>query len=439
MSSAWQVALVAALLLASCAGSNEDSAAHRLEPADASSALGPQIAPSTPAAPVRAGSSPALPVPLSAARAGEGGAEDSPVDASAAWAGHGAAEAPGIDQPAVLPHAAWFRDPTCRHELRWWSGLRWTEAVSGNGSSAEDPLTDSDALAPPDLDWPVDPCEDRGIMFTKFPLTADELGCSGPYPPCVIDDEGLPRATRLVAYEELVDSGGYDSRLLQSHAPEGLSEEVVLGYLTECLVEWPLFGPQKLQYGGTPVQTCSMVWRDMAYPVTFLGAREDHRCVWDAYKAFYLRTGQRVAPGIPSGWAEECASWLDPHPHRHVSDDCWLPDGYYRRLSADDRFADYGLSLDDPELSPEAVRQRWCSLLARCNDLWRQVAPVRSTHFAEAGWPSPCIQRVSGHEINTVRKGRCEELDILASLVRGEGEAGLPTLPPIPSDLRLSC
>lgn len=276
-------------------------------------------------------------------------------------------------------------------------------------------------------------------MFTKFPFTAEELGCVGLDPACVIDERGLPRATRLIAYQELVDSGGYDRSLLQDHAPEGLSEDIVLGYLTECLSEWPSFAHQQLAHGGTPVQTCSMVWRDMAYPITYLGARDDHRCVWDAYKSYYLRGRRPMAPSIHTGWAERCASWLDPQPHRQVPGDCRLPDGYYNRLTADARFADYGLSFDDPELSPEAVRRRWCGLLMRCNDLWQQVAPTRYARFAPTGWPSPCIKRVSGHEINTVRKGRCEELDVLAGLVRAESEAGLPTLPRVPAGLWFSC
>ena len=440
MGAAWQVSLVAALLLAACAGNTDDPAARPLASAASPTASEPPVASSS-ATPASAAASATPLAPLTAPPAAEDVVKAPSADLLAAQAAPAGSDGlPHAGWPhAGWPHAGWFRDPTCRHELRWWSGLQWTGAVSGDDGTTEDLLTEADSLVPPDLAWPVDPCDDQGIMFTRFPLTAEELGCVGPDPACAMGDNGLPRATRLVAYQELVDSGGYDRRLLHDHAPAGLPEAVVLGYLSECLVEWPAFPHQKFRHGGTPVQTCSMVWRDMAYPITYLGARDDHRCVWDAYKAFYLRTGQRAAPSIHTGWAEKCASWLDPHPVRQVSDDCLLPDGYYQRLSADDRFADYGLSFDDPELSPEAVRQRWCSLLARCNDLWQQVAPTRAVHFAEAGWPSPCIQRVSGHEINTVRKGRCEELDILASLVRGEGENGLPTVPSIPSGLWFSC
>lgn len=419
MRAAWRICLIAALLLAGCSDDQSDRSAG--------SFAVPQVASSPTAALTAADGS----LPSSVTPHGATPAPEASSDTTAA--------AKGLAESNAPPHAAWFRDPTCRHEWRWWSGLRWTAAVAGGGADGEDPLTDPDRLAPPAAGWPLDPCEDRGIMFTKFPFTAVEMGCVGPDPACVIDKRGLPRATRLIAYQELVDSGGYDRSLLQDHAPEGLPEDIVLGYLTECLLEWPSFAHRQLAYGGTPVQTCSMVWRDMAYPITYLGARDDHRCVWEAYKSYYLHGQQPLSPHIHTGWAEKCVSWLDPQPHRQVPDACHLPDGYYSSLTADDRFDDYGLSFDDPELSSEAVRQRWCSLLARCNDLWQQVAPTRYAQFARAGWPSPCLKRVSGHEINTVRKGRCEELDIMASLVRAEGEAGLPTLPHIPAGLWFSC
>lgn len=438
MRAAWRTCLIAALLLAGCTHGQSDRTTGSLD------------APQVSLPPSTASTTPDVSSPSSVVRHGA---------IPAARAQGGATAVPRrLAESNAPPHAAWFRDPTCRHEWRWWSGLRWTSAVAGDGADGEDPLTgaadgedpltgadgedpltDADRPAPPAAGWPVDPCEERGIMFTKFPFTAKDLGCVGPDPACVIDERGLPRATRLIAYQELVDSGGYDRGLLQDHAPEGLPEDIVLGYLTECLSEWPSFPHQQLVYGGTPVQTCSMVWRDMAYPITYLGARDDHRCVWDAYKSHYLRGRRPIAPYIHTGWAEGCASWLDPQPHRQVPGDCRLPDRYYNRLTADDRFADYGLSLDDPELSPEAVRRRWCSLLMRCNDLWQQVAPTRYAQFAQTEWPSPCIKRVSGHEINTVRKGRCEELDVLAGLVRAEGESGLPTLPRIPAGLWFSC
>jgi len=450
MRTALPACLVAALLLAGCAGDRSGSpragpeaaatpAGTLASPASAEASVAPSMLPETPATavpPTGEASLPQVSVP----------AEASPPVAPAATAATAAAEeadgAPTAGpyepaEPESLAPADWFRDPTCRHEQRWWSGFDWTSAVSDNGAAGEDPLTDADQLVTPDPDWPVDPCAEGGIMLTRFPFTAEELGCAGTDPACVLEEGELPRATRLVSHQELVDSGGYNPRLLQDLAPEGIPEDVVLGYLTECLVDWPLFPHDRLGYEGTPVQTCSMVWRYMAYPITYLGARDDLRCVWDAYQSYYLRGTGRVARYIPTGWAETCASWLDPEPQRPVPDDCRLPEGYYRRLTADDRFAEYDLTFDDPGLTAEDVRLRWCSLLARCNDLWQQVAPTRYAYFA--GWTSPCFKRVSGHEINTVRKGRCEELDILASLVRAEGEAGLPTLPPLAPGLWFSC
>jgi len=418
MRTAWPTCLIAALLLAGCTSD------HRDLPGGSPAAPEAPRAPSE--APATAGASRPAPAESSeAAIAGPETAETAPIPSPRfAVEGRGRPRTPeasataqtpspimtaqadvtddaadrlptaGPDEPDesdALPQADWFRDPTCRHEHRWWSGSEWTAAVSDDGAEGEHALTDDGQLAPPDPSWPVDPCVEAGIMLTRFPFTAEELGCTGSDPACVLEEGELPRATRLVSYQELVDSGGYDRRLLHDLAPEGLSDDVVLGYLTECLVDWPLFPHERLGYEGTPVQTCSMVWRYMAYPITYLGARDDLRCVWEAYKSYYLRGEGRVARYILTGWAERCASWLDPQPHRAIPDDCQLPDGYHSRLSADDRFAEYGLSFDDPDLTAGAVRLRWCSLLARCEDLWRQVAPTRSAYFTR-GLEQPVLR-----------------------------------------------
>jgi len=53
-----------------------------------------------------------------------------------------AARRPGRAAP-VPPSAAgagWFGDPTGRHEMRYWDGARWTDAVSSGGVPATDPL-----------------------------------------------------------------------------------------------------------------------------------------------------------------------------------------------------------------------------------------------------------------------------------------------------------
>ena len=36
--------------------------------------------------------------------------------------------------------ATWAADPTGRHQLRWWSGLAWTDHVADDGEASEDPL-----------------------------------------------------------------------------------------------------------------------------------------------------------------------------------------------------------------------------------------------------------------------------------------------------------
>lgn len=36
--------------------------------------------------------------------------------------------------------ASWFPDPTGRHELRYWDGMRWTEPVSDHGVTGQHPL-----------------------------------------------------------------------------------------------------------------------------------------------------------------------------------------------------------------------------------------------------------------------------------------------------------
>lgn len=35
---------------------------------------------------------------------------------------------------------AWHPDPSGRHRLRWWDGVRWTDNVSDRGRSGTDPL-----------------------------------------------------------------------------------------------------------------------------------------------------------------------------------------------------------------------------------------------------------------------------------------------------------
>ena len=41
---------------------------------------------------------------------------------------------------AQAPAGAWHPDPAGRHQLRWWDGQRWTDAVSDDGATSTDPL-----------------------------------------------------------------------------------------------------------------------------------------------------------------------------------------------------------------------------------------------------------------------------------------------------------
>src|SRR3954462_15664747 len=50
--------------------------------------------------------------------------------------------------------ASWQPDPSGAHELRYWNGTDWTEHVSDQGTTGQDPLT---APLPPPLPAPVAP------------------------------------------------------------------------------------------------------------------------------------------------------------------------------------------------------------------------------------------------------------------------------------------
>jgi hypothetical protein len=44
------------------------------------------------------------------------------------------------DGPMNSPASGWQRDPTARHEYRYWDGSRWTDDVSDRGVTATDPM-----------------------------------------------------------------------------------------------------------------------------------------------------------------------------------------------------------------------------------------------------------------------------------------------------------
>jgi hypothetical protein len=50
------------------------------------------------------------------------------------------APAPSAAPAAAAAPAAWSPDPSGRHQLRYWDGARWTDHVSDDGATAQDPL-----------------------------------------------------------------------------------------------------------------------------------------------------------------------------------------------------------------------------------------------------------------------------------------------------------
>jgi hypothetical protein len=54
-----------------------------------------------------------------------------------------------------MAEASWLADPTGVHELRYWNGTSWTEHVSDQGTTGQDPLTTE--LPPPAATFPPPP------------------------------------------------------------------------------------------------------------------------------------------------------------------------------------------------------------------------------------------------------------------------------------------
>lgn len=68
---------------------------------------------------------------------------------------------------AALP-AAWYRDPSGRHERRWWDGADWSDRVlDGEHESSDPPLRSQpiEATAPPE---PAAPVEDDPFALSTF-------------------------------------------------------------------------------------------------------------------------------------------------------------------------------------------------------------------------------------------------------------------------------
>ena len=70
----------------------------------------------------------------------------------------------GLPEPAVP--AAWFPDPSCRNEFRYWNGYLWTRHVGNGGVQTADRLIGSEDYPPPVADMPPD-C-DGGVSDIFF-------------------------------------------------------------------------------------------------------------------------------------------------------------------------------------------------------------------------------------------------------------------------------
>lgn len=341
--------------------------------------------------------------------------------------------AEGEPAPTPTPETAaadWYPDPTCRNQWRWWDGQQWTSSVGDGGPPTRDPIRPGDNL--PDPGEPFD-CPDPAAQ------SAAELGCVGDNPACRIGADGLAYATRIVSYDELTDSGGFDVSI-NPYVPD-VAESVALGYLTDCLQEWGAFVPSYtplFRFTATPVQACSAVWRYTAYAVNHLGV-SDVDCVWGSFERLMLRGGAYYRDYAHSGWAETCASWLDPIPERQVPEWCAALDltGWHSDISRNPQWERWGLTeyRDDYDWAKTA----YCTWMEKCTDVLAQVAPGAGI----ASRRNDCDRGhadISGLVIAIARRGRCGGLRLLANAALGwAGGAAMPHVADRPGDQLITC
>ena len=172
-----------------------------------------------------------------------------------------------------------------------------------------------------------------------YPLTAEELGCEAVSPPvCEIGSDGNPVALRLMSYDEVDATGEYSGlgnipKLLSEVRPTSIPDIVALGYITECLAEWPSYQFTRYERDGIvayfnkffiarPISICNALWRLPVMAIDHMGA--DVRCVWDRFKAHLFNLEPRYSDYQHSftGWAEVCDSWLDPIPELPYLEKC---------------------------------------------------------------------------------------------------------------------
>jgi hypothetical protein len=74
-----------------------------------------------------------------------------------------------------MADASWLPDPTGAHELRYWNGSTWTEHVSDQGTTGQDPLAAE--LPPPAAAFPPPPMPPAGAtQATEAPAAAPSGG-----------------------------------------------------------------------------------------------------------------------------------------------------------------------------------------------------------------------------------------------------------------------
>ncbi|TFV87236.1 PH domain-containing protein [Blastococcus sp. CT_GayMR16] len=72
-----------------------------------------------------------------------------------------------------MAEASWLADPTGAHELRYWNGSSWTEHVSDQGTTGQDPLTTE--LPPPGAAFQPPPAPPPGATAAPAPAAGGKV------------------------------------------------------------------------------------------------------------------------------------------------------------------------------------------------------------------------------------------------------------------------
>ena len=358
----------------------------------------------------------------------------------------------------------WYADPTCRYVVRWWDGSAWTAWVGEGGVKVIDSLSPSDFLVPP-------PGMHDGCSFFDPPDTSAEgLGCVGENPACVVGDDGLASAVRIMSLAELNESGGFrDDNPINPYTPN-VPLDVALGHITDCLRSWDDFigsGSDRYKFTVSPVMACNAIWRQTAYGVNHLGV-SDIECVMGHFEQLWLFGGDTKGSYAHGGWAGppplpapssgrydgfvggdkrfRCASWLDPFPDRDGEQACidlgvdhldfsGTPEEVYRSPSWEEWGVAGYLRDADGNFTDEWWRPVYCMAMIKCIDLITDVAP--ETPYANKH--NSCDRRFAPQLIYIAKEGRCGTLDLLLDMATLWAGKNLPNAEPIPGDQIIDC